>query len=302
MQLAQLSDQLTNNAQAIGNHLVTVHGRHRHPATGIAWSSDTVVTANHVVQRDEDLSVVTPSGGRTSAALVGRDPSTDLAVLRLEGDLPGGDLAAPEWYQGEGLAPAQLVLAVARPDGDVQASLGVLAAVRGPWMTGAGGRVDAYLQPDLVMYPGFSGGALVDAEGRVIGLNTSALLRGATASLPQSTVSRVAETLIAHGRMRRGYLGVSVQPVRLPAEVAQALDQRTGALLVSVEEGSPAAGAGLHLGDVIVSVASDRIRELDDLLAVLTGDRIGQAVPVRFVRGGEVRTLDVTIAERGETE
>jgi S1-C subfamily serine protease len=148
------------------------------------------------------------------------------------------------------------------------------------------------------MYPGFSGGPLIDAAGRLVGLNTSALSRGVSLAVPTPTVSRVVESLLAHGRVRRGYLGVSTQRVRLPDALRGELNQKRGLLIVSVEAGSPAEQGGLTLGDTIVGVASEAVSNHEDLLTLLTGDRVGTAVPVKFVRGGQAQTVDVTIGER----
>ena len=148
------------------------------------------------------------------------------------------------------------------------------------------------------MYPGFSGGPLVDAAGQVLGLNTSALLRGASVSVPAVTVRRVVESLLAHGRVRRGYLGVSTQPVRLPQNLAAELKQETGLLLVSVEPDGPAGTGGLLLGDTIVALDGLPVRHHDDLIALLTAERVGQETAVQFVRGGKVQTLAVTVGER----
>jgi S1-C subfamily serine protease len=148
------------------------------------------------------------------------------------------------------------------------------------------------------MYPGFSGGPLVNASGHIVGINTSALLRGTSLALPTPTVRRVVEDLVAHGQVRRGYLGVGTQPARLSSALAEQLGQETGLLLVSVEPGSPADRAGLFMGDTIVAFDDLSVRHHDDLLARLSGDRIGASVPVRFVRGGELKELHVAIAER----
>jgi S1-C subfamily serine protease len=176
--------------------------------------------------------------------------------------------------------------------------MGIVSALGGSWRTPAGGQVDRYLQTDLVMYPGFSGGPLVDMTGRVLGLNTSALIRGISITVPTTTVRQVVETLLSHGRMRRGYLGVGAQPVRLPANLEEELGQETGLLLVSVEPGGPAGRGGLLLGDTIVAFDSQPVRHMDDLLALLGGDQVGAAVPVRIVRGGLVQELTVTVGER----
>jgi S1-C subfamily serine protease len=158
--------------------------------------------------------------------------------------------------------------------------------------------VDYYLQTDVVMYPGFSGGPLVNAAGEVVGLNTSALLRGVSLTVPTPTLQRVVETLLKHGRVQRGYLGVSTQPVRLPNKLRQQLGQETGLLLVAVESDSPAEQGGLLLGDTIVALDDTPIRQHDDLLVLLSADRIGATASMRIVRGGEVEEVRVTIGER----
>jgi S1-C subfamily serine protease len=158
--------------------------------------------------------------------------------------------------------------------------------------------LDYYLQTDVVMYPGFSGGPLVSAAGQVVGLNTSALLRGVSLTVPAPSIRRVVETLLTHGRIKRGYLGVSTQPVRLPANLSQQLNQETGLLLAAVEPGSPAEQGGLLLGDTIVACAGMPVRQHDDLLSALGGDRIGSSVPVRIIRGGQLQELNVTVGER----
>ena len=178
------------------------------------------------------------------------------------------------------------------------ATFGVLSALGGSWRTPAGGQLDRYVQTDVVMYPGFSGGPLVDSGGQFIGLNTSGLLRGISMTLPATNLRQVTETLLAHGRVRRGYLGVGVQPVRLPPALAQPAGQETGLLLVSVEEGSPAERGGLLLGDTIVALDGQPTRHMDDLVGLLGGDRVGKAVQVRVVRGGQMHDAQVTVGEQ----
>jgi S1-C subfamily serine protease len=148
------------------------------------------------------------------------------------------------------------------------------------------------------MYPGFSGGPLVSAGGAMIGMNSSALARGVSVTLPAATIRRVADTLTKHGRVKRGYLGVSAQPVRLPQAIAESAGQETGLMLAAVEPDSPASAGGLLLGDVIIAMGGEAVRHMDDLLAALSGDRVGTAVPVRVVRGGQVQEYQVTIGER----
>jgi S1-C subfamily serine protease len=293
--LSNLSDALAGIVETAGQSVVRVEARRRLPASGVVWSSDgVIVTAHHVVQQEDAIGVGLPSGERVTATLVGRDPTTDLAVLRVEAT----GLNTPQWSTPDDLRVGHLVLALGRPGRTVQATLGIVSAMGEGWRTPAGGQVARYLQTDVVMYPGFSGGTLVGARGQVLGLNTSALLRGISLALPSPTVRRVVETLLSHGRMRRGYLGVGAQGVRLPASVAETLGQETGLLLVSVKPGSPAERAGLLLGDAIVGLDNQPVRRMDDLPALLSGDRVGSSVPVRIVRSGEVEELQVVIDER----
>jgi S1-C subfamily serine protease len=161
-----------------------------------------------------------------------------------------------------------------------------------------GGRIDRYLQTDVLMYPGFSGGPLVDGNGRLLGMNTSGIMGGVSLTIPTQTISRVVDALVTHGRMKRGYLGVSTQKVRLPDDLQGRVGQKTGLLIVSTETDSPAAKGGLTLGDTIVGVAGEKVHSHDDLLAQLTGDVVGTAVAVSIVRGGQIQTFEVTVGEK----
>lgn len=290
----QLSADLASAVETAGHSIVRVEARRRQPASGIVWSADgLIVTAHHVVEREE-VKIGLPDGTTVKAVLVGRDPSTDVAVLRAE----ASGLTAATWASEADARVGQLVLAVGRPDANTQATLGVINTVDGEWRTMGGGAVAKFIQTDVTMYPGFSGGPLVAASGSFVGMNSSALARGMSIALPPSTLVRVADALVAHGRVRRGFLGVSAQPARLPAALAQTVGQEIGLLLISVEAGSPAEQAGMVLGDVIVSLDGVSVRHMDDLMGVLVGDRVGKAVEAKIVRGGQAHTLTVTIGER----
>ena len=294
--LNKFSRALADAVEAGGRYTVRVEARRRLPASGVIWSPDgVIVTAHHVVEWDNNITVGLPDGRSVAARLVGRDPATDLAVLRAD----ASGLEAAPLADDEGLRVGHLVLSLGRPGRTVQATLGIVSALGQAWRTMGGGQIDRYLQTDTAMYPGFSGGPLVDAAGRVLGINSSALLRGISLTVPVATVRRLVETLLAHGHVPRGHLGVKVQPVRLPSAVATRIGQETGVLLLSVEAGSPAERAGLLLGDTIVALDEQPVRDIDDLMALLSGDRVGSAVPVRVLRGGEVRDLTVTIGDRG---
>ncbi len=289
-----ISNELAGMVEAAGPAIVRVEGRRRLPASGIVWSDDgLVVTAHHVVERDDRIGVGLADGKQVEAELMGRDPTTDLAVLRVEGAQPSSSTTA----QADDLSVGHLVLALGRPGRTVQATLGIVSALGTSWRTAAGGTIDRYLQTDVVMYPGFSGGPLVDADGKVLGLNTSAL-RGVSLTIPSLTVDRVVESILSHGRVQRGYLGVGVQPVNLPEALAEELGQETGLILISVEPGSPAEAGGLTLGDTLLSVHGEPVQRLDDLLSLLSGELVGEEVLIRILRGGEAGEQKVVVGER----
>lgn len=297
--LKQFSDGLASAVETAGQAVVRVEARRRIPASGILWSADgLIVTAHHVVEQDDNIGIGLAGGQSLTASLVGRDPTTDLAVLRAKPAAGLSTLVPPTLAQPDSLRVGHFVLALGRPGQRVMATLGVISALGDSWRTPAGGEVDRYVQTDVVMYPGFSGGPLVDVNGQVIGLNTSALARGVSLTLPIPTVQRVVETLLSHGRVRRGYLGITAQAARLPAALAEQLDQETGLLIGSVENGGPAEKAGLFMGDTVVALDGQAVRQLDDLLALLTGERVGHAITVRFIRGGQVHDVAVAVAER----
>ena len=243
---------------------------------------------------DDKINVGLADGRSVPATLVGRDPSTDIAVLRVEDE----DLTALVEANKQDLGVGNFVLALGRPGKTVQATFGIVSALGNSWQTRMGGRIDRYLQTDVLMYPGFSGGPLVDGNGRLLGMNTSGIMGGVSLAVPTQTLSRVAETLLAHGRMKRGYLGVSTQKVRLPDDLRETLSQKTGLLIVSTESNSPAAKGGLMLGDTIVGVLEEKVHSHDDLLAQLTGDVVGTDVPINIIRGGKVEIFEVTVGEK----
>jgi S1-C subfamily serine protease len=296
--LQSLSDDLANAAASAGESVVAIHARKRIPASGVVLAEGVVVAAHHTIHREDDIRVSLPDGTRVSATLAGRDPSTDLAVLRLA-DVTG---TPARFIDADDPRVGQLVLALGRPGDAVTASLGVVSAVGGEWRTWHGGRIDRFIRLDLSIYDGFSGGALVDARGRVIGLNTSGLARSAAIAIPVSTVRRVAEQLLAGGRVRRGYLGIGLQTVRLPASLvkARAFGRDVALLVVSVEEDGPAARAGLTLGDVLLTFDGAPIGDPGELLALLSEDRIDHPIKLQVLRGGDVRDVEVIVADRAQ--
>ncbi|HYM68268.1 MAG TPA: trypsin-like peptidase domain-containing protein [bacterium] len=291
---ATLSDLAAAAVEAGGPSVVRIDARRR-SASGVVWSSDgLVVTADHAVHRDEGITVGLAVGEAVPAVLVGRDPSTDIALLQTQA--PG--LVAASWREVEGAKVGHVVLALGRPGRTVRATLGILSALGGPWRTPAGGQVDSYIETDATPLAGFSGGALVDTSGRVLGLHTTGLVRGAVVAVPSATVRRVIDALRAHGRIRRGFLGIATHAVPLPPALRQQLGQRTGLLVFSVEPDGPAAQGGVVFGDTIVALGGQPVRRVDDLWGLLGEGQIGSPVQLRIVRGGEVREVSVVPGER----
>jgi S1-C subfamily serine protease len=291
--LQQYSDGLAAAVEKAAQAVVTVDGRDRMPATGIVWSADgEILTADHVVQRDENIQVTLGDGRTLAARVVGRDPGSDLALLKVE----ASDLPVPELV--ESLKVGHLIFAVGRPE-EVQATLGSVVALGGP-VRGRGRNFAAYIQSDVTMYPGFSGGPLIDASGRVAGLNSSALARGASLAIPVAVLREVAEALRRDGRVKRGYLGVSTQPVALAEEAAAQLGQATGLMVIGAEKDSPAAQGGLMQGDVIVALGGRPVADIEDLQAALGPETVDQPTRVKVVRGGEVREVEVRVGVRGK--
>lgn len=293
--LETLSTDLAATVETAGQSIVRIEARRRQPATGVIWSSDgLIITTHHVVERDDNIRVGLPDGTTVTATLVGRDATTDVAILRAD----ARNLTPATWAESGATKVGHLVLAVGRPDANLQATLGVISAVGEAWRTGMGGTIDSFIQTDVVMYPGFSGGPLVSAGGHLIGLNTSALMRDTSVTIPAATLRRVAGALLAHGKVKRGFLGVSAQPVRLPEALAGQVGQETALILMSVEAGSPADAGGLMMGDTLLAVDGEKVHQMDDLLALLAGDRVGKTIGVSILRGGQPHTLHVTVGER----
>jgi S1-C subfamily serine protease len=296
--LAQFSDELARAVEAAGQAVVAVKARRRVPGSGVLWSpAGTVVTADHVLERDDDVRVQLADGRELAATVIGRDPSSDLAVLRL----PGDGLAPATVGSADAVRVGHFVLALGRSGpGAPSASSGIVSAVGGPWRSRRGASIEGYLRTDLTLYPGFSGGPLIDASGRVVGINTSLFAQGQGMALPLTTVRRVVDALLTQGRIRRGFVGVSTQPVPLPEALAQrlALSQDSGLLVLGAEPGGPAEKAGLLLGDILIGFAGAPVRDTDDLVAQLTPERIGTAQEAKIIRGGELRQFPITVGER----
>jgi S1-C subfamily serine protease len=290
--LTDFSNGLTSAVEKGGASTLVVDARKRYPASGIAYAEDLVLTADHVVTREDELKILLSDGKSLVATLAGRDPGSDLALLRL------AEKALTPAKTSSDVKVGQLVLALGRPNtAGMQASWGIVTAIAGPARTHRGGMLDEYIQTETTPYPGFSGGPLVNTEGEVLGLNTSGLTHGSSLTIPVKTAWRIADELAKHGSVKRGYLGVRTQPVEIP-EAALKREQKNGLLVLWLEENGPAQKGGLFVGDTIVAINGQPVSDPDDLFAALNSDTVGKAIPVEVLRGGKPETVNVTVGER----
>lgn len=292
----RLSTELADAAEQAGRSVVAVQGW-RFPASGVFLSADSIVTVNHAV-RGEEARVVLANGERISSRVAGRDPGTDLAVLRLERRV---ESPQPQWGTQAKLRIGDLTLALARSwRGNIVASSGIISGlIPGPWRTRRGGELDRFVRPDLTMYPGFSGGPLLNSQGDFLGINTMGLHRSGI-TIPASTVTRVSGELLEKGRVERPYLGLAMQGVALPESLRNKLNltSEEGLLVVHVEPGSPAEKAGLLLGDTLIELEGKAVVDTEGVQDVLRSHPIGSEVEARFLRGGAVTKTRLRLEAR----
>ena len=291
---SDLSGRLATLVAQAAPAVVRVEGRRRAASSGVVFGADTVIAAHHNLEWDDGIRVGLADGNVVSAVLVGRDPTTDLALLKVQ----ASGLVAPAWTGPEDVKVGQLVLGLSRPDRSVRAGLGVVCAAGDAWRTPAGGRVDRFIETDLALHSGFSGGLVVDASGRALGVKTAGLLRGTAVVVPAPTVRRVAEALAAHGHVRRGFLGLGTMPVRLGPDQEKALGQAAALLVTSVQPETAAARAGVLLGDALLAFDGHVLNRPGDLFARLDEDAIGRSVTLRLLRAGQVKDVVAQVGTR----
>jgi serine protease DegQ len=291
--LRDLSNAMADAVASAGPSVVQVHG-HRRPASGVVYQDDTVLTTTRALGREDGLRVRRPDGGEIDAELVGWDPASSLALLRANGlDL------RPLSPAGDTPRVGHLALALARSwSNALTASAGIVSVIGGPLRTGRRRSIAEVLRTTAPMHEGFAGGAFVDVEGRLVGITTASEIRGLGVVIPASIALKTAATVLEHGRLKRGYLGIAGQPVTLPEGQRQDDEHRTALLVVAVTSGSPAAGAGVLVGDVMLAFDGKPVESPEDLLDLLVGDRVGRSVPLRILRGRDNVDLNVTVGER----
>jgi len=297
VELIALSNALAQATDRAAASAVAVHTEPRGSSSGVIWRAGVVVTVEHTLRRDEDIEITLPDGRVVPASLAGRDDSTDLAVLKC------AEAATPIAASGEvsAIKPGSLALVVGRTraSGPV-ATLGVISLVVSERRTWTGTSLAPYIRLDVGLQPTTVGGAVLDAHGRAIGIATPRFARFGAIAVPALTVNHVVDALLQKGRIPRGYLGVGLQPVRLPNTLRQTLQRqdKTAAIVLEVEPDGPAHKAGIVIGDILVALAGHPVVRLEDIHAQLTAESIGKSLPIKFVRGGALQEASIVVGER----
>lgn len=295
--LVEFSNDLADTVERTGSFVLTVLEGGREGVSGTVWREGLAVTAEHTIRGREEVTVVLPSGERTKAAVAGRDPGTDIALLKFANQAKPAKLADESKSR-----VGEVVLAIGRRgDEGLATTYGIISAIGGPWRTWHGSRIDRWFRLDLSPFTGFSGGPIVNARGEVLGIATSGPRR-TVVTIPSSTVSRVADQLLQRGRIARGYLGVGVQAIALPDSARQALGTQAaqGLLVITVEPSSSAANAGILLGDIIIAIEGNPVRGVRTLHNALDPENVGKALTVELLRAGKLHKLSLTVGERPE--
>ncbi|MEE1609918.1 S1C family serine protease [Microvirga sp. CF3016] len=279
----------------VAPRLVTIHGRRRGTSSGFLWRPGLIVTAEEAVEADEDVTVTRPDGSQVSASLVGRDPSTDIALLRIE-EQPLADF---EFSPSDSLRAGHLVFTAGRHLEGLTAALGIVALASGPWRSLRGGVIDRRIHLDVRLDFQSEGGVALDTNGRIMGMTVLGP-RGRVLVIPSDTIERVAPQLLEKGRVARGYLGLGLQPVRIDRAAADAagLAEPRGLIVISVDQDGPGQKADIRQGDILVRWNADAVPSVRYVYRLLGPESVGQAVDLGILRAGEHMTLAVEIWER----
>jgi S1-C subfamily serine protease len=293
--LVTFSDHATQLVERSAGSIVAIHSGGRGSSSGIHWRSGVIVTAEEVLERDEDIKVTLPGGRIVEASLAGRDPSTDLAVLRFQ---PDGLPTVPN-TDAPPLRPGHVVLAIGNHEGAPIANFGIVSTVGGAWHSLRGGTIDSLIRLDLVLSAAAEGGALIDAHGSVVGMAVLGPRRRVLA-IPTSTINRMVDQLLARGHVFRGYLGAGLQPLRRgrPSHGTQPSSSGRGVLVVSVDPEGPAARAGLLVGDIVMTWNAKPLDRVREVMQLLGADSAGSTVDLGLIRGGTPTAVKVVIGER----
>ena len=293
--IMSLSNAMAEAVERASRVTALVDARRRLPVSGILLGADLLLSVDHGIEKEEEIQVMVGSS-RALGKVIGRDSGLDLAVIRLDQALPYQDHEA-----GADGRVGQPVFAVGKPEPDgVQASFGTITAIGDSLRTMRGSLLPSYYSTSATPYPGFSGGPLIDLAGRVIGINTSGVIGGVSLAIPFNFARQMAETLVQHGKIRRGYLGIRSQPVQLSETTQSQVGrrQKTGLLVVGLEDNGPALSGGVLVGDILLGINQNVIDSQDSLMQALSGEVVGKEVDLHLIRGGQAQTLRIRIGER----
>ena len=293
--LLALSDRVADTVARVAPSIVVVEAPRRAGQSGFVWRPGVVVTAEEALEADDGISVILPDGQRVDATLVGRDPSTDVAVLRIAAT------GVPALALNAGVAPraGELTLAVGRRREGPTANLGIVSVVGGPWRSLRGGQIERFIRLDLSLDRRSEGGVVLNAAGEATGMAVCGARRSVL-SIPAATIERVAEQLMARGRIARGYLGLGLQPIRIDEALARSLSltEPRGVIVISVDPQGPGHRSGVLLGDVVTAWNGEPVRGLREILQKLGPDAVGQTAELAILRAGQAATARVTVGER----
>jgi S1-C subfamily serine protease len=296
-ELIELSNALARETDRAAASVVAIHTEARGSSSGVVWRSGIVVTAEHALRRDEEIQVTLPDGRIVPATLVGRDASTDLAVLKCA----EAASSVSEVSEVSMIRPGSLVLVVGRTraSGPV-AALGAVSLVVSERRTWIGAQLSPYIRLDVGLQPTAVGGTVIDAHGHLLGIATPRFARFGAIAVPAFTVNRVVDALLQKGHIPHGYLGVGLHPIRLPLALRQTLqrNEKTAAMVVEVEPDGPAHKAGIMIGDLLISFGSHAISRVEDVHALLTADAIGKSIKIKYIRGGAALETSIVVGER----
>jgi S1-C subfamily serine protease len=296
-ELSGLSQAMMDLVEKTVTGVVAVKSAPYRVVSGVSLRENLIAVADHTLRRQDRVPVQTAAGAEGVATILGRDPGVDLAFLKVENVTLTPLSARDAGSLKAGALAAAVGLTI---DVGPSASLGVIGAVGPSRRTWRGGTLDQFIRLDVNIYPSQSGAAVVDSEGALIGLATPGLLRHSALAVPVATLNRVARELLEQGRIRKGYLGVGLQPVLIPASLREKaeLTQESGLIVLSVEPDSPAEQAGLQLGDILLALGDTPLADVEELQTALRGDAVGQTVSILLLRGGEKAPARLTISER----
>lgn len=305
--LSDFSAQITTAVEKAASSIVAIDARPRVATSGVVWrEGGIIVSTNHTIRRDEQITIALSDGRTAQASLVGRDAGTDLAVLKIDDEEIAKTLKPADISETAEAKVGNLVLAVGRTSAEAgaTASFGIINSVGGAWRTWRGDEIERFISLDLAIYLGFSGGALIDADGRVLGINTSAFGRGLVLTIPSETVNRVVDVLLTKGVISKPYLGIGTQAVPLTENLRERLnlEQASGLMMLTVEADGAAEKGGVLIGDVLLSIDEKTTLDASDVQAALSGKESGNTVKAKLLRGGELTELEIVLGERPATE